>query len=1186
MNKLIPESLGAYLSPATANKLADGTITDCQLNKSARSLHLRAEFSVPPSPAILEQAKSELIAALRLNSIAFLTEPMQEAENELPPPTENAVASAPPPPQPAKRPVIHKEQKSKPPKKSLSAEDKAVKPGVLPDCLSNPKLVLGKTITKPPITVAKLTRPRESCVIYGEIFNLEAKNIKSGAWRVISFNLTDYTDSVPVRMKKTLKQCEGFEKYLREGGFVLLAGNYTYDEYLKQNIFYPDSIVTVDYAHRPDAAAEKRVELHLHTKISAMDGVSSAAKLVERAAYWGHNAVAITDHGVVQAFPEAALAGKKHGIKIIYGCEGYYVDDRGGRDPKSTKSRHIILLAKTRAGLKNLYRLISKSNMDYFYRKPRMPRSEIERYREGLIIGSACEAGELYRAILDGKTHEGLLEIAAFYDYIEIMPLGNNAFLTRETKIKDKKTGTVTTNPPHLPDEEALRDINRTLANLAQELGKPLVATGDVHFLDERDSVFREILQAGQSYDDASYQAPLYFKTTNEMLDEFAYLGEETAYAAVVTNPNAIADSCNELLPIPKGTFAPEMPRADEDLRRICYETAHEQYGDPLPEIVEKRLERELVPIITNGFAVMYITAQRLVEFSNKKHYEVGSRGSVGSSVVASFAGISEVNPLPPHYLCPRCKHSEFMTDGSVGSGFDLPAKNCPLCGTALKRDGHDIPFETFLGFNAEKQPDIDLNFSGVIQSAVHSYTEELFGKENCYKAGTIQVLQEKTAFGFVKKYLQDKGRENTRRAEVDRLVHGCVGVKRTTGQHPGGMVVVPSGMDVEDFTPVQYPADKTERDMMTTQFDFKTMLHDTLLKLDILGHDVPTIYKQLEDLTGIPVRQADITDRQLYELFQSPEPLGITAAQLGVPTGTLSIPEMGTRNTIRMLLDAKPKCFADLLQISGLSHGTDVWHGNAKELIDSGECTISDVIGLRDNIMLTLMQKGMESGMAFQITEIVRKGKAKSLLTPEHIAAMESIDLPDWYIDSCRKIKYMFPKAHAAAYVIAALRLAWYKLYYPLEYYAVTLTVKGGALEADVLMHGQKAVAARLKDLNTKVLKKEASPKEAESFDILQIVNEMLLRGIALLPVDLYRSAAEEYTLEDGKIRIPFAALDKIGSQAAKNCAGARDKVKGAFTSVEDFRNAAWVSAAVMDALRSAGAFEGMHEADQLSLF
>jgi DNA polymerase-3 subunit alpha (Gram-positive type) len=1171
------EAFGRFLSDDTLAALSGAVVIDCSLDKPARTMRatvLADEREGVDYGNAARNAARELKKALKLNELALTLRSGGGEElftGEAATPSTARTKKAPPP---------AKTKKSEQ-KKKLSDEEKAVAEGVLPPCLSEPQLVFGERIDRAPMEIRGLTRALDYAVIYGEIFNLTAKTTRSGARRIINFNLTDYTDSVPVKIFKTVKQCEKFEGKLREGGFVLLGGQYLRDEYTKQMVFMVSDVVTAVYSHRRDDAPEKRVELHLHTKLSAMDGVCSAARLVERAAYWGHKAMAITDHGVVQALPEAAAAGKKHGVKIILGCEGYYVDDRGGKDPKKEKSHHIILLAKNQAGLKNLYRLISKSNMDYFYRRPRMPRSELERHREGLILGSACEAGELYRAVLDGKSRREQLEIASFYDFVEIMPIGNNAFLTREYKNRDGEI-----QPPRLEGEEALRQINIQLAGLAAELGKPLVATGDVHFLDERDSIFREILQAGQSYDDAAYQAPLFFKTTAEMLEEFAYLGEEDAYAAVVKNPVAIADSCEELRPIPKGTFAPAMPGADEELRSICYARARELYGDELPRLIEERLERELVPIIENGFAVMYMTAQKLVAFSKSKGYEVGSRGSVGSSIVASLAGISEVNPLPPHYLCPGCRHSEFVTDGSVGSGFDLPEKKCPVCGEELGRDGHDIPFETFLGFNAEKQPDIDLNFSGDIQNEVHSYTEELFGKENCYKAGTIQALKDKTAFGFVKKYLEAAGRADTRHAEIERLVRGCVGVKRTTGQHPGGMVVIPSTMDIEDFTPVQFPADKTERDMMTTQFDFKTMLHDTLLKLDILGHDVPTIYKHLEELTGIPVTKANISDRRLYELFRSPEPLGITAEQLGVQTGTLSIPEMGTRNTIQMLLDAKPKSFADLLQISGLSHGTDVWHGNAKELIDSGECTIADVIGLRDNIMLTLMQKGMDSSMAFEITEIVRKGKARFALTQEHIDAMQAIDLPEWYLDSCRKIKYMFPKAHAAAYVIAALRLAWYKLYYPKEYYAVCLTVKGSAVEAQVILRGQGAVEERLKQLEGKMQRKEATPKEEGSYEILQIVNEMLLRGIGVLPVDLYKSCAEIYALEDDGIRLPFSALDGIGKQAASACAAARDKAPGKFTSIEDFQIHAKVSSLVMEALRGANAFAGLPEADQVSLF
>ncbi|MDR0883620.1 MAG: PolC-type DNA polymerase III [Oscillospiraceae bacterium] len=1220
---MIEDALGVAVSPGLLAELAGGVVTDSTLDKQARTLRMVVEYDRAPEQYVIDEASDAVRKALRLRRFDFIirtgggaamNNEQRTMNNSVGQPIEPPVASAPQPSRltpessslkaPVRVPSAKKPVPAK--KKRLTAQEKALAPGVvLPDCLSDATLIYGETIAAAPIEIATLLRPREFAVIWGEIFKLERKTIKD-KWRKVTFNVTDYSDSVSVSSFLTIKQSEKFEDKLHEGDFVLLAGEFAYDEYTKENVFKPASIVSVRYNHRPDTAPEKRVELHLHTNMSAMDGMTTAKKLVARAAYWGHPAVAITDHGVVQAFPEAAKAGKELGVKILYGIEGYYVDDRLYTDIQSaaTPTHHIIILAKTRDGLRNLYRLISKSNMDYFYKKPRMPRSVIEELREGLIIGSACEAGELYRAILDGKSPDELLDVAAFYDYIEIMPIGNNAFMlrdrvkTRKRKVKNPETGEseeiveeIDRQPPLFQNEEQLRDINRTLANIADTLNKPLCATGDVHFLEERDAIYREILQSGQAYDDASEQAPLFFKTTDEMLSEFAYLGEEAATRAVVTNPRTIADACEVLQPIPwnadakNGNYPPDIPGSDEELRRICYEKARAMYGDPLPDLVEARLERELAPIVANGFAVMYMTAQKLVAFSQSRGYEVGSRGSVGSSVVASFADISEVNPLPPHYLCPQCQYSQFITDGSVGSGFDLPPKACPKCGTALGRDGHDIPFETFLGFKADKLPDIDLNFSGDIQSEVHSYTEEIFGKENCYKAGTIQVLQDKTAYGFVKKYIAQQG-ITARRAEVDRLVNGCVGIKRTTGQHPGGMVVVPAQYPVEEFTPVQYPADKTERDMMTTHFDFKTMLHDTLLKLDILGHDVPTFYKHLEALTGIPVREADVTDPKLYELFQSPEALGITADQLGIETGTLSIPEMGTRNTIQMLLDAKPQNFSDLLQISGLSHGTDVWHGNAKDLLKSDECTIKDVIGLRDNIMLTLMQKGMDSSMAFTITEIVRKGQAKKAFTEEIFAALRALDLPDWYIESCLKIKYMFPKAHAAAYVIAALRLAWYKLYHPLAYYAVFLTVKGGALDVDVLFAGLEAVAARVAALEPAVRAKSATPKECDSYDTLLVIKEMLLRNVAVLPTDLYKSTAAVYTLEDGKIRLPFSALPGIGEEAAKKCAAAREKVRGAYLSVDEFRAASGVGSPVVEALRTAGALAGLPEADQLSLF
>ena len=1214
------------------------------------------------------------------------------------------------------------------------------------------EVLLGKEIKGKPVSMTELNVKMGTAIVEGKVFAAECRETKRPGMWMLSFDMTDYQSSVTVRKYTEGQEALALQNAITPGMWLRVQGQPELTRDGKDIQLKPYHIMKVPHEGRKDTAPEKRVELHLHTKMSNMDALTDTASVIKQAISWGHPAIAITDHGVAQSFPDAWHTAKGK-IKILYGVEGYYVnnlDDRiavhGPQDqnfadeivcfdiettglkvereaiteigavvlrngevaerfqtfvnpnrrltpeivgltgitdamladapqlkealtsflefvgdrplaahnaefdisfiragcrkvglpfdptyvdslilaqnllpelhkykldivaehldlpafnhhrasddaamvaymlipffekmerelgihrlqeingemlklrPQGSKTsrfpKHIIILAKNKLGLKHLYQLISASNLKYFKRVPIIPKTE-------LITHSACEAGELFRAVTDHKDWAELKRIASFYDYLEIQPICNNLFMLRNGDVQS---------------EEELREYNRTIVRLGEELHKPVCATGDVHFLDKEDEIYRQILQFGMKFGDAMRETSLYLKTTDEMLEEFSYLGADKAFEVVVTNTRAIADRIDGgIKPIPDGQYTPKIEGAEEELTTCCYDRAREMYGDPLPKLVAERTEKELSSIIKNGFAVLYIIARKLVMNSESQGYLVGSRGSVGSSVIATLCGVSEVNPLPPHYRCPKCRHSEFFTNGEVGSGFDLPPKNCPACGTPMLMDGHDIPFETFLGFHGEKAPDIDLNFSGDNQADAHKYTEVLFGKENIFRAGTVGTIASKTAYGFVKKFLEEKGLTLTK-AEENRLISGCVGIKRTTGQHPGGIVVIPKEYQIYDFTPIQHPADKDSSGVITTHFAFE-YLHDTLLKLDILGHDVPTFYKVFEDYTGIDIRTVPMNDPEVMELFNSTKPLK-PREDTGCELGAHALPEI-TPYVMQMMQTAKPKTFADLLQISGLSHGTGIWLGNGEELIKNGTCTIKEIIGTRDSIMLYLIQKGVDYSMAFKIMESVRKGKG---LTEEMETAMRGSAVPEWYIESCKKIRYMFPKSHAAAYMMGTLRLGWCKVHRPVEYYATYFTVKPEGFDASIAAGGMKAVRKKIVELENS---EETNKKDADTLVCLQVIREMFARGYEFLPVDVYKSHAYRFVPENGKIRMPFSALVGLGETAAQNI---YDAIRnGRATTLEELKTVASLTKNVVEILRSNDCLGGLPESDQMTLF
>ncbi len=1025
---------------------------------------------------------------------------------------------------------------------------------------TNSDLIFGKVFKGNIREIAEITQEESRVVIAGKINNLKILELRTKRI-LLSFDIVDKTDGLSCKIFfKDKQEYEQQARKIKAGLLVKALGDVQHDKFAKQELVMTvKGLQLLPETHRIDNSIKKRVELHLHTKMSSLDALVSIKDCIKTAAKWGHKAIAITDHGVVQAFPEAYEVAAKEKIKLIYGMEGYlFEDDNPG------KYWHIIILAKNEIGLRNLYRLVSLSHLKYLYKRPRIPRSILQEYREGLILGSACEAGELYQALLKNLDNDKIDAIANFYDYLEIQPIANNSFMIRKGIVEN---------------EEKLYELNKEICALGKRLNKKVVATCDVHFLNPEDEIFRRILMAGQGYSDAEFQPPLYLRTTEEMLQEFAYLGEELAQEVVVENTQAIAAEIDDFKPIPDELYSPKIDGAEEAVRDMSYLSAEKLYAyqGELPEIVKERLEQELNSIINNGFAVLYLIAHKLVKKSLDDGYLVGSRGSVGSSFVATMMNITEVNPLSPHWHCSKCKYSEFLTDGSYASGFDLPEKNCPHCQISMIRNGHDIPFAVFMGFHGDKVPDIDLNFSGDYQPNAHKYTEELFGRDNVFRAGTISTLADKTAYGFVKKYYESSGIQ-AREAKINALVSGCTGVKRTTGQHPGGIMVVPRDMDIHYFTPIQRPADDKESNTITTHFDYHS-ISSRLVKLDILGHDDPTVIRMLEDITGIDAMQIPVGDEATMSLFYSCEALGIKAGDINSSVGTFGIPEFGTKFVRQMLEDIKPNKFSQLVRVSGFSHGTDVWLNNAQDIIRNKVADVSETISARDDIMVYLIQKGVENSLAFKIMENVRKGKGVS---PEQAEEMRRNNVPDWYIDSCNKIKYMFPKAHAVAYVLMAYRIAYCKVHYPLAFYAAYFSIRADEFDAAIITKGKDVIKTNIRIIEQKG--NDATTKEKSLLTILELALEMLVRGFNFKKIDLYRSDSKKFLIEENSLLPPLSALQGVGSNAAINIVAAREH--GEFSSKEDVATRAKVSKTVIEKLTEHGALDELPDTNQLTLF